>query len=71
MDVPKLARMANQIAQAFSANGEDKAVAATADHIWKFWDPRMKAAIFGDDLASLSPIAKAAILQLKADAAAV
>ena len=71
MDVAKLNRMANQIAQAFSANGDDKAVAATADHIWKFWDPRMKAAIFGDDLASLSPIAKAAILQLKADAAAV
>lgn len=71
MDVPKLNRMANQIAQAFAASGEDKAVAATADHIWKFWDPRMKAAIFGDDLASLSPIAKAAIEQLKADAAAV
>jgi formate dehydrogenase subunit delta len=69
MDVPKLIRMANQIAANFAAGGEDKAIAATADHIWKFWDPRMKAAIFGDDLASLSPIAKAAILQLKADAA--
>jgi formate dehydrogenase subunit delta len=71
MDLPKLNRMANQIAQAFAANGEDKAVAATAEHIWKFWDPRMKAAIFGDDLTGLSPIAKAAIEQLKADAAAV
>lgn len=70
MDVAKLSRMANQIAQAFAANGEEKAVAATAEHIWKFWDPRMKAAIYADDLGDLSPIAKAAILKLKAEAAA-
>ncbi len=71
MDLAKLNRMANQIAANFAAAGEDKAIASTAEHIWKFWDPRMKAAIYGDDLASLSPIAKAAIEQLKADAAAV
>ncbi len=70
MDVAKLSRMANQIAQAFAANGEEMAVAATAEHIWKFWDPRMKAAIYADDLGDLSPIAKAAILKLKAEAAA-
>ena len=70
MDVAKLSRMANQIAANFAANGEEKAVAATAEHIWKFWDPRMKAAIYADDLSALSPIARAAIEKLKAEAAA-
>jgi formate dehydrogenase subunit delta len=70
MDIGKLSRMANQIAANFAAQGEDKAVAETALHIWKFWDPRMKAAIYADDLGDLSPIARAAILKLKAEAAA-
>jgi formate dehydrogenase subunit delta len=70
MDVAKLSRMANQIAANLAAKGEVAAVAETAEHIWKFWDPRMKAAIYADDLATLSPIARAAIEQLKADAAA-
>ena len=70
MDVAKLSRMANQIAANFAAQGEEKAVAETALHIWKFWDPRMKAAIYADDLGDLSPIARAAILKLKAEAAA-
>ena len=71
MKTEKLVRMANQIAGFFSHEGPERGAASVADHLQKFWDPRMKAAIFGDDLASLSPIAKAAILQLKADAAAV
>jgi formate dehydrogenase subunit delta len=70
MDIGKLSRMANQIAANLAAQGEDKAVAETAMHIWKFWDPRMKAAIYADDLGDLSPIARAAILKLKAEAAA-
>ena len=41
--------MADQIAHNLEAMGPDKAVLATADHIDKFWDPRMKAAIFADD----------------------
>ncbi|MES2699123.1 MAG: formate dehydrogenase subunit delta [Pseudomonadota bacterium] len=61
MDVSKLVRMANQIALNFQAIGQDNAVAATAEHITKFWDPRMKAAIFADDRSTLSPIAAAAI----------
>lgn len=39
-------RMANQIATNFRAIGHAAAVAATADHIQTFWDPRMKKAAF-------------------------
>ncbi len=64
MSTDKLRRMANQIALNFQAIGHDNAVLATADHINKFWDPRMKAGIFGDDWSQLSPIAAAAIEKL-------
>jgi len=69
MNIDKLSRMANQIAANFEANGHDKAVEETRVHIWKFWDPRMKSQIFGD-MSQLSPIAKDAISQLKAEAEA-
>jgi len=59
-----LHRMANDIARNLAAMGHDQAVLATADHIDKFWDPRMKAQIFADDLAALSPIAREAIEHL-------
>lgn len=61
MDSARLRHMADQIARNFIAIGHDRAVAATADHIVKFWDPRMKAAILADDRALLSPVARAAI----------
>lgn len=70
MDIAKLRRMANEIAANFAAIGDEKAIAETAVHIWKFWDPRMKAQIYSDDLAQLSPIARGAIEKLKADAKA-
>ena len=58
-----LRRMANDIARNLEVMGRDKAVLATADHIDKFWNPRMKQAIFADDGRGgvLSPIAAAAI----------
>jgi len=59
-----LRRMANDIARNLEAMGFDKAVLATADHIDKFWDPRMKRAIFADDGTDLSPIAREAIEHL-------
>jgi formate dehydrogenase subunit delta len=37
-----LVRMANQIADFFKIQPEQEAVAGTADHIRKFWDPRMR-----------------------------
>lgn len=61
----KLRRMANQIAANLAARGEEEAVEGTAEHIWKFWDPRMKAGIFSDDPSHLSPIARAAIDRLR------
>ena len=45
MPPERLVAMANQIAGAFAVQGEARAVAATAEHIHLFWDPRMRAAI--------------------------
>ena len=59
-----LRRMANDIARNLEAMGHSKAVLATADHIDKFWDPRMKRAIFADEGTGLSPIAREAIEHL-------
>ena len=42
----KLVTMANQIGKFFASQGPDEAVAGTADHIRKFWEPRMRGAIF-------------------------
>lgn len=64
--VAKLRRMADQIGTNFAAIGHDNAIMATADHINKFWDPRMKKAIFADDRSLLTPIARAAIDKLAA-----
>jgi formate dehydrogenase subunit delta len=41
-----IVRMANQIARNFAVKGEDAAIVATAEHIRKYWDPRMKAQAF-------------------------
>jgi len=41
----KLVYMANQIGKFFRSQGDAKAVVGTAEHIRKFWDPRMRAAI--------------------------
>jgi formate dehydrogenase subunit delta len=46
MSPDKLVYMANQIGKFFASQGPDEAIAGTADHIKKFWDPRMRAEIF-------------------------
>jgi formate dehydrogenase subunit delta len=69
MSPDKLAYMANQIAKFFASQGHAVAVAGTADHIAKFWDPRMRTAIFAhleEGGASLDPIAREAIERLTA-----
>ena len=43
--IDKLIYMANQIGRFFASQGEAAAVAGTAEHVRKFWDPRMRAAI--------------------------
>jgi len=42
----KLVYMAKQIGKFFASQGPEQAAAGTADHIKKFWDPRMRAAIY-------------------------
>jgi formate dehydrogenase subunit delta len=64
----KLRRMADQIGINFAAMGHDNAMLATADHIDKYWDPRMKQQIFADDRALLTPIARGAIDHLASGA---
>lgn len=62
----KLIYMANQIAKNFAAQGEEAAVAATADHIAKFWDPRMRARIraIAAEGGALDAIARSAVERL-------
>jgi formate dehydrogenase subunit delta len=47
MSPDKLVYMANQIGKFFAGQGEDKAVPLIADHLVKFWDPRMRKTIVG------------------------
>jgi formate dehydrogenase subunit delta len=45
MSPDRLIYMANQIGKFFNSQGHDKAVPGIAEHIRKFWDPRMRSAI--------------------------
>lgn len=60
--------MANQIGRFFETAEPPTAVAAIADHLDKFWDPRMRAAILahldaGGD--GLDPPVKEAVARLR------
>jgi formate dehydrogenase subunit delta len=69
MSPDKLVYMANQIGKFFVSQGPQQAAAGTADHIRKFWDPRMRAAIFAhlkDGGRGLDPVAREAIESLAA-----
>lgn len=46
MSPDKLIYMANQIATFFRSRPHDEAVAGVADHISKFWEPRMRTQLF-------------------------
>ena len=64
----RLIYMANQIGKFFENQGHDKAVSGVADHIRKFWDPRMRKAIFAHINAGgtgLDPNVLDALLSLK------
>jgi formate dehydrogenase subunit delta len=45
MSPEKLVYMANQIGRFFANQPPAQAIANTADHLQKFWDPRMRRAI--------------------------
>ena len=70
MKAERLVHMANQIADFFGSYPHEQAVAGVADHLHKFWDPRMRKQIIeyvGTDGAGLRDIALAAVKQLAAE----
>jgi formate dehydrogenase subunit delta len=72
MSPDKLVYMANQIGKFFAHEGEAKAAADVADHLKKFWDPRMRTAILAHLAAGgagLDPASRRAV-EILAEAAA-
>ncbi len=68
MSLDKLVYMANQIGKFFASQGHEKAATGTADHIKKFWDPRMRAQIYAyleTGGEGLDPPVRVAIERLK------
>ena len=68
MSPDRLIYMANQIGTFFRSQGHDKAVPGIAEHIKKFWDPRMRKAIFAHldaGGAGLDPNVHDALVSLK------
>jgi formate dehydrogenase subunit delta len=63
----KLVKMANQIGQFFAAQRHSDAVKGTAEHLRKFWDPRMREKIIAHVThggAGLDPIPLEAVKTL-------
>jgi formate dehydrogenase subunit delta len=68
MSPDKLAYMANQIGKFFAHQEHDKAVAAIADHLRRYWDPRMRSTIlanYGAVKDRLDPVVQQAVEQLR------
>ena len=66
MSPDKLAYMANQIGKFFAHQPRDKAIASIADHIRRFWDPRMRREILAHrDAVQLDPPVRQAVEQLQ------
>jgi formate dehydrogenase subunit delta len=73
MSPDKLVYMANQIGKFFASQGHDeagpdKAAGAIAEHLAKFWDPRMRATIVAHldaGGAGLDPCVRAAVERLR------
>jgi hypothetical protein len=65
VDVEKLVRMANQIAANLDyGSDKEKIAAATADHLKRFWNSTMRAAVIeghSRKLLDLSPVAARAV----------
>jgi formate dehydrogenase subunit delta len=65
MSPDKLAYMANQIGKFFAHQKHDQAVASIADHLQKFWDPRMRSDILAHlDAVALDPLVREAITEI-------
>jgi formate dehydrogenase subunit delta len=64
----KLVYMANQIADFFAAQGEERAIKNVADHLMKFWDPDMRRsllALAAKDASTLNVLVRKALPLLK------
>jgi formate dehydrogenase subunit delta len=71
MSPEKLTYMANQIGKFFQHRPEAQAVADTADHLKKYWEPRMRneiVAYFKAGGAGLDPIPRKAVEWIAGDA---
>jgi len=71
MAADDLVRMANQIARFFEPYPDEEAVAGVADHLKKFWDPRMRTEIstMSEPLREqLHPLARRAVDRLRTEA---
>ena len=69
MPPEKLVMMANQIGAFFKAQGEADAPAAIADHLKKFWEPRMRVGIIAhlsSGGAGLEPLVRKSVELLSA-----
>jgi formate dehydrogenase subunit delta len=67
----RLVYMANQIAREFVNQRPHQAADATWDHLWHFWDPRMRTMILAHLDAGgegLSDVARAAVAKLRGGA---
>jgi formate dehydrogenase subunit delta len=71
MSPDRLVYMANQIGKFFEFQKPEEIIPGIANHIDKFWDPRMRAAIFAYMDAGgegLDPPVREALLKLKEEA---
>jgi len=70
MNVERLVAMVNDISAFFAAEAGPEAPAAVANHLQRFWEPRMRAEIVaayrGNDAAvrSLSDVGRGAVAEL-------
>jgi formate dehydrogenase subunit delta len=70
MQPERLIQMANSIAQFFEAQPDrEQAAAGVAEHIQKFWEPRMRRQLLGivatPDGDALSPLVQQALVRVK------
>ena len=73
METRDMVRMANQIADYFKSYPEQEAMDGIAEHISKFWEPRMRRMFFAHvdaGGADLSELVKKAAAQIKRPKAA-
>jgi formate dehydrogenase subunit delta len=71
--IDKLVRMANQIGDFFGPMGEEAATQGVANHLKRFWTPKMISEIIGyldSGQSGLNPAAARAVVALKQEAEA-